>query len=205
MVSRWRRERGGIVIDLQIGDGSTVRLAGGVGLLFVDETGTEDMSDRGAHFFGLAGCFIGASEYGRAIEGPWSVVEGAFRPENRPLHASKLRDVSAEQVQTIGTFFESGKFGRLAAVCSKATRNETKMDLFDLTATCFDARIRHLFGKLGILPTKFAIIVEHSTRLASRYQSHFGKEFFDDGRGNRIPVEPYFQRKELKRPLKARP
>ena len=91
-------------------------------LLFVDETGTEDLSDPNYPVFGLGGCAIRAEDYRQLVAGPWRVMKFRhFGGLEVPLHAAALRPTST-QVQAIGEVFRTAQFHRLAAVASTSTR-----------------------------------------------------------------------------------
>lgn len=185
------------MISFALSDGIEEQFEGSTALVFVDETGIEDLSDPKAPFFGLAGCIVGASIYQKAIDEPWEKVEQAFPNQNNPLHAATLdmKTISESQLSSVADFFLYGQFGRVAAVATRATKNETNLELFDLVARTLKERIRDFLKICAVLPTRIAFVVEHSERLENLYETHFGHDSFDDGRGNFIPFDPYFQPK----------
>lgn len=152
------------MISFGLSDGTEEQFEDSTVLVFVDETGIEDLSDPKAPFFGLAGCIVGASIYQKAIDEPWTRVEQEFPNQNKPLHAAalNLKTTSESQLQSVADFFCRGQFGRVAAVATRATQNETILDLFDLVHCSFENRIRDFLKKCNVLPTRIAFVVEHS-------------------------------------------
>ncbi|HWL85178.1 MAG TPA: DUF3800 domain-containing protein [Polyangiaceae bacterium] len=91
-------------------------------LLFIDETGTDDLSDPKYPVFGLGGCAVRADDYREFVAGPWRVMKARhFGGLEVPLHAAALKFTQG-QAEAIGELFRTGRFYRVAAVASKATK-----------------------------------------------------------------------------------
>src|SRR5579864_446483 len=89
-------------------------------MIFIDETGHEELSDKDFPFFGYGGCLTFAVDYGNAIVNPWKAVERAFPSDMLPLHASSLKPalLTNAHFEALIGFFSNNVFGRFAAICS---------------------------------------------------------------------------------------
>jgi len=105
-------------------------------LVFIDETGHEELADaRNPVFgFGAAGCI--ASAYRERVAEPWwSMKASAFGGRDQPLHAVEVeRAVTPVQIQALKAFFETAAFFRLAAVLSDSTRVTGVINLYEAAA-----------------------------------------------------------------------
>lgn len=80
----------GLVIQLE--NGSSVSLEPSCYCVFIDETGTETLSDPKYPIFGFGGCGILASHYKGWLMLPWKrMKQGYFGDTDIPIHAVDIK------------------------------------------------------------------------------------------------------------------
>src|SRR5476651_2277691 len=88
-------------------------------LIFIDETGHEELADPNFPVFGLAGCVVTGKEYDSVVKQPWkSIYADHFDNRQKPLHACEAKMYSSKQKEAIGNFFKKQPFLRVATVTS---------------------------------------------------------------------------------------
>jgi hypothetical protein len=176
-------------------------------LVFVDETGQEELTDPKYPIFGLAGIATSVEQYRYVREGWISLKEKHFGGGGVKLHASELRNPSSEQTHAIGEFFREGTFFRFACVASKAG---------DASRTSYYAAVAEsVASSLLTLPIarqamRIALVREDSQRgekLAKRYFQKFNaftlmrpSEDGPDYAVREIPIVHVVGSKKLKEP-----
>jgi uncharacterized protein DUF3800 len=134
-------------------------------IFFIDETGHEEFADPNYRVFGLAGCGILAGAVEGVVKAPWRAMkEKYFGGANVPLHASDLRNPSAEQLKAIGTFFREQEFCRFGVTITASTRLPDKMDPYAPVAGALRKRWEELVPRFNPMPTELALIYEASQR-----------------------------------------
>jgi Protein of unknown function (DUF3800) len=95
-------------------------------MFFIDETGHEEFADPNYPVFGIGGCAILAGAAKEHLKKPWRDIKANhFGSADAPLHASDLKNPSADQIEAIATFFRRQMFGRFAVtITSNATLPE---------------------------------------------------------------------------------
>lgn len=144
-------------------------------MIFVDETGNENLSDPNAPFFGIGGCFCGAGEYFSKIHTPWKKVEELFLPEQRPLHAADLnpKTMREEQFEALESFFSKETFGRFAAVVKADVIIEPEVDIIHLLVRATLNQIIEIISESREEYFQVFICIEHSQRLVKYYADYF--------------------------------
>ena len=67
-------------------------------LLFIDETGHEQLTDPNYPIFGMGGCAVMGNSYEHIIREPWRELKAQhFGGPDVPLHASDLCGISKPQ------------------------------------------------------------------------------------------------------------
>src|SRR5262249_13665436 len=90
--------------------------------VYIDETGSESLSDPAYPVFGLGGCAIEGSRFYEAIEKPWKDLKARhFGGAAKPLHASEIDLANTAGVQALGRFFAEQQFMRFATVFGSST------------------------------------------------------------------------------------
>lgn len=175
-----------------------IRLPGDTLLVFLDETGSEDLSDPVHPVFGLGGCVTTAGQYGSILDVPWKRLKEQHFPDVKgALHAADLRP-SAEGAQAIGDFFRERRFGRVAALISNRTDISVEHHRYQLTVTALVKRIDAV--ALTFWPFSSALIVIESSARADRLAKHFLGPYDRfvaeaDGIQAKIPVRTAFSQK----------
>ena len=160
-------------------------------LIFIDETGVEDMTDPNAPFFGFGGCLCPVPNYSSWIEDPWNEVQNLFPEETLPLHAADLRpnNLSEKQLEAISNFFVTRNFQCFAAVASNQIMNETEENLFHILATQTYQLISNLTQHIrGIDFQQVVMMFEHSQKLDKFMADYFQRYNFKKGNGVRVPT-----------------
>lgn len=159
-------------------------------LVFVDETGHEDLSDPNAPFFGLAGCVCAAGDYNKVIDAPWRTVERTFPTHMLPLHAAELRpeQMRPEQFASLEGFFANGAFGRFATVAKRGIENEPKVSLINLLVQQTFKRVLNLIKKSSRDFSQLIIVIEHCERLDKQYATFFRGYHLSRKDGTVIPT-----------------
>lgn len=156
-------------------------------LVFVDETGSEDLSDPHHPVFGLGGCAIRAEEYKEIIAGPWRVLKMRhFGGLNVPLHASDLGKPTDEQIAALATFFRDTEFYRLAGVMDVTTRLDSDgFSKYDVVAGMLARNLAIIVERAR--PTGISVIFESSRRGDRLAKAFFGRLRLDSG-GSALPA-----------------
>ena len=112
-------------------------------LIFLDETGHEEIADKNFPIFGFGGCLIRTIDYQREVIIPWKKVTDTFPPEMIPLHASELdpKKMTSQQFNELSAFFSKNQFGRFSAVVTNKTIVQSKYKLMDIVAVLIHKRI----------------------------------------------------------------
>lgn len=133
-------------------------------LVFLDETGVETLTDPNAPFFGIGGLVIVARDYFSQVEKPWhQLKEKYFGGIVEPLHAADLRYPSKEIIESLNSYFESNRFGRIAVTCTDKTINETGIRVEEIILAAMWDRIATVANNMSW--KEILIIFEENHRL----------------------------------------
>ena len=145
-------------------------------VVFVDETGHENLSESDA-VFGVGGIIVHGATYSKVVEEPWLRTRSkiGFAPDE-PLHASTDFDRYKNHLDLLAEFFRQGAFIRHVSIVDDATKST--FDPF-ITATCagfFRNVCRALVHATQFVQIdRVVYIVEHSERLHSSYAKLVGE------------------------------
>lgn len=121
------------VLTLNFSDGSSHDVPPDAALVFVDETGSEQLLDPIYPIFGLGGCCILAKDYYEIMAKPWSNIKRKyFKKSDQPLHATDITFESCH-FEAYNNFFSSQNFGRFTVIASTNTTIEPPIDLIQTT------------------------------------------------------------------------
>jgi hypothetical protein len=172
-------------------------------LVFVDETGEENFSDKSHPVFGLGGCAVLAADYEAAIYNPWrQLKEEHFASFNLPLHANEIRKPTAAQLNALVNFFASGQFSRFAAVASSQTDFPDSVTPYQIVARAMLRRIERVALKYDF--TGVAIMLEANARsdgLAEKYLGPYSTIRVEQSRlCTEFPIRHFLAPKSLHEP-----
>jgi hypothetical protein len=159
-------------------DDGTTNMADDVLLIFIDETGQENLQDQNFPIFGFAGCMCVARDYANLIDTPWREVQKRF-PTDIPLHAADLRpeDTTREQLDALNTFFTDNAFGRFAAIISDKAVYQVPVPIFHALAVVTYKRICEVASMMNF--DEVVMIFEASERTDKLMSSYFSRYDFE--------------------------
>ena len=139
-------------------------------MVFIDETGSDSLSDKRYPIFGLGGCAVLVSDYEKLISIPWDNLKNDyFGGADKPLHASELKSPTPQQFKALNDFFKDNSFFRIAGIACKNSTIDSDIGIYEIVATCLIKLITKIrIGKI----TSIALIIEESSRdykLVKRY------------------------------------
>ena len=192
-------------VSFSLDDGSTITCPDFSLMVFVDETGHEELSDKDFPFFGYGGCLTFAVDYSNAIVNPWKAVERAFPFDMLPLHASSLKParLTNAHFEALNGFFSENVFGRFAAICSdKTSWVGTQEETIFYMIVAVNKRIHEIMQTIlnhGLIVSEIFMFIEHSKRTADKIAEYFSRCNFKFG-SQPVVVHRYFMTKALNEP-----
>jgi hypothetical protein len=171
-------------------EGEEVPIAETSLLIFIDETGHEELSDPDFPVFGFGGCVCLARDYIDIVHVPWGKVESQFSNDKLPLHASDLRpsDVTKKQISAISSFFTSQTFSRFACVITGSAIHNIDQPIFHTMALATYARIRDVAKEFQF--DNIVMIFEDSTRTNLLMADYFSRYEFNENDA-KIPIQRF--------------
>ena len=163
-------------------DGSVLNVSPNSALIFLDETGDEQLKDPKYPIFGLGGCCIIAKNYLSLIDRPWSKIKlEMFNLKNKPLHAAG-NSFSYKQITAINNFFLSNGFGRFTTISSINTQIDTKLKMEQVVFYSFCTRVLEIIRWYEF--DNIIVIYDNSERLKPKLQKYasgieFSEKFND--------------------------
>jgi hypothetical protein len=113
-------------------------------MVFIDDTGNVDLSDKNYPLFGLGGCIVLSDNYDKEIVKPWlKLKDSKFEGKDNQLHATGLRPTN-KQKTALNNFFRTKKFKRFACVYDKSTTLINVKDIFLSMVGCLRSHITAL-------------------------------------------------------------
>lgn len=183
-------------------DGHDYKIQEKTALVFIDETGEENLSDSKYPIFGFGGCLILAKDYRTEILEPWKhMKETYFSKIKGALHASNLRNPTNEQLNALNSFFSTYRFGRFATLISDKTVFDLQYNLFQIATASLYQRINDILRNTDF--KNVVMIFEESERINHLYEQYFSSfNIEEDVNGNKgnIEVERYFMKKSSSEP-----
>ncbi len=151
-------------------DGSVINVSPNSALVFLDETGDEQLKDPKYPIFGLGGCCILAKNYFILIDRPWSKMKlKMFNLKNKPLHAAG-NSFSYKQITAINNFFLSNEFGRFTTISSLNTQIDTILKMEQVVFYSFCKRVLEIIKWYEF--ENIIVIYDNSERLKPKLQEY---------------------------------
>lgn len=164
-------------------------------LIFLDETGHEELRDPNYPIFGYGGCMLPAKLYSSNIVNPWDMIKkNYFNMQNKPLHAADLNRPTPKQLEAMNRFFSTFEFGRFAAVITDKSINNSNADFYHIMAGAIYKRIEKILSVTSF--TDIVMIFESSQR-TDTLMSHFFSQFkFMKDNAQGVPIQHYIMDKK---------
>ena len=169
-------------------------------LVYLDETGQEEMKDLQCPIFGMGGCAVLCGTAHRLLDEPWRMMkQDYFGNCEFPFHAtSTLGSATAGQRAAVVEYFKSTLISRFAAVIRfNSFLSPTLSPYQIITAVMFN-----MIGKVAnAYPLdSLALIFESSERGDPLVQRWFSTMRADDGHGKPLHVDFAFMDKARRDP-----
>jgi hypothetical protein len=156
-------------------------------MVFIDETGQEDLADPNYQVFGFGGCLIPATAVEEYLAGPWRALKAAhFGGSDVPLHAADLSNPTSLQLGALANFFETQKFGRFAATVTSKSLLPAGIVPYDVLPAALRRRWAELASRVQPTPVEVALLHEASQRGDPLVERYFGPTFFQV---NGVPIK----------------
>jgi hypothetical protein len=171
-------------------------------LFFIDETGSESLSDPAFPIFGFGSCAVVGRDYRSAVVEPWREMKALrFGGARSAMHASGGPTPDAAQLVALSEFFARERYFRLGAVVKKST----EMSGFDDIHDAASGALQMLIGQLVqlVLPTRVLFFFEDSERGRPLIMKNFGSLRIDRREGDRVeplPIVQYLMDKRSQEP-----
>lgn len=151
-------------------DGTSFKVSPDSALVFLDETGDSQLSDKNYPIFGFGGCCILAKDYMDAIHNPWSnLKKNHFELKDKPLHAADIK-FNNNQITELNNFFITHQFGRFAVLMSKNTSIDFELSPEYIVYADFYNRIIEILKYYNF--ENIVIIYEDSKKLKPKLESY---------------------------------
>jgi len=171
-------------------------------LIFIDETGNEDLSDPKNPTFGRGGCGSLVTEYKLRIAKPWRRLKrDRLGGAAKPFHATDFEQTRPTMRQITGiNAFLALPFWRFAAMCDSRTELPAGIDAHKAISLVTMNHFARLVSRcdVGVV----ALIFEGSDRGDSLVERDYDLASMDlkNIRGRRVEVEGCFMPKGAKEP-----
>jgi hypothetical protein len=172
-------------------------------LLFIDETGEENLSDPNFPIFGFGAVGLPVSLYVSNIVKPWIYIKGkAFGGEAQNMHAADLHNPSGEQLKLLNKFFTSCAFCRIGSILSDKTAFECHTDIYNLSVRMFYSRVIDVLKHTSF--SNIYMIFEDSQRNNPLNKDYFSRYKFhkkgDSGESIEVGCEKFIMSKNEREP-----
>jgi len=169
-------------------------------LIFLDETGHEELRDPQYPVFGIGGCAVMGFAYDRFIRNPWKKMKADyFGGHDVALHATGMHSINKDQIEALSNFFLTNPFSRFCAIMKITTSiiGKTKLNPYQIVCGTVGKRIE----KISIYYpfNSLVMIFESSDRTDFLAAENFGsmRALID---GEKIPVNKFRMNKSLREP-----
>jgi hypothetical protein len=168
-------------------------------LVFVDDTGHEELVQPKFPVFGFGGCAVIGSLYESIIKQPWlSLKSLSFGDSSKALHACNWNDYNPEQKEAIGSFFRMQQFSRFGVVLKNTTILPTEFLRYQIVFGVLEERLRRIVEISEVKNVSVTFESSQRTdRLAKKYSS---KWKFLNRRQQQVCVERHFISKSTQEP-----
>ena len=183
--------------------GESLKIVPGMLLVFVDETGIEDLSDPKNPTFGRGGCAVLAEEYDSKIKKPWKKLKRErLGGASKPFHATEFEQTrpTMRQIGGINQFLKR-PFWRFAVMCDSRTALPPGIDAHKAISMVTVRFIERLVADMGKIHS-IALVFESSERGDDLVKRDFdlAKMELRNAAGNRVEVDGYFMPKKSMEP-----
>jgi len=159
-----------VQFTLNFDDGSLLDVSPNSVLVFLDETGDEQLNDPKYPLFGFGGCCILARDYYDIIDKPWlKMKHEKFDLTSNSLHATGS-NFTSDQLSALNIFFLSNTFGRFATIASKNSNVDTRLKLEQIVYYSFYFRVCEIIKWYEF--ENIIIIYEDSIRLKPKLEKY---------------------------------
>lgn len=181
---------------------STLQLPTRSLLIFIDETGNEDLSDPNNPTFGRGGCGVLFPEYQSRIGKPWRRLKRTRLGGNlKPFHATEFEQTrpTLRQISGINEFLARPVW-RFATMCDVRTQLPEGIDAHKAVSLVTIAYFSRLVSKADV--DVLALIFEGSQRGDSLVKRDYDLATMDlkNSRGRRVWIEGCFMPKGVMEP-----
>jgi hypothetical protein len=151
-----------------------------------------DEFDRQVFRLSLAHKYAEATEIAKwwhpVLRQPWRDMKARhFGGADVPVHASDLRAPTAQQVATLGEFFERQPFGRFAVTMTRNTELPGRLTPIQVMPGLLRRRWEELTPRFNPPPVEVAFIHEASNRADALLERYFGESVVTID-GKRVPA-----------------
>ncbi|GLS18129.1 hypothetical protein GCM10007874_11450 [Labrys miyagiensis] len=185
-----------------MGDENVLRLPPRSMIVFIDETGNEDLSDPKNPTFGRGGCGVLFPDYKNIIAKPWRRLKRErLGGTNRPFHATEFEQTRPTNYQISGiNSFLSLRFWRFAAMCDSRTQLPLGLDAHAAISLMTLSYLQKELARYDV--DVLALVFERSERGDSLVKRDFNlsQAAFRNVRGQPIELEGCFMEKSQMEP-----
>ncbi len=190
-------------ITLNTSSGESITLDDNALLVFIDETGCEDLKDPQNLSFGRAGCAIFSRHYNKIIRIPWqNMKKEFFGGMNVPWHTADIK-FSEPQINAVNKFVKK-PFTRFGKICTSKTFIDEKFTVHKTISELFiQQTIPQLIEKFKRI-SRICFIFESSKRLNRLVEAEFSsdriRKHIDKKYNFSMPIDCFFLDKTLNEP-----
>jgi len=190
-------------MELLLDTGATLALEPTAVLVFVDETGHEELTQPRYPLFGLGGCVVRVAEYRSLIWEPWRALKRQHLSDaDAALHANEVDPSDRALMESLGAFFKAQPFGRIASIVSDRTSLVGQLRPYDAVGVSLAARFAAVANWIRF--TRVDWFFESSDRTDAIAEQLFGhlelKDRLPGGTDQDIPSGWHFLPKRLREP-----
>lgn len=158
-------------------------------LIFLNETGHEQLSDPQYPVFGIGGCAVMGSAYDQFIKTPWKKMKADyFGGHNVALHAADLHSITKEQIDALAYFFKANPFSRFAAIMKITTSISGEITPYQIISGSVAKRIEKISSIYPFHSIKMIFESSNRTDLLAAKHFEYLRAMVD---GQEIPVNKY--------------
>ena len=169
-------------------------------LIYLDETGQEELKDQQYPIFGIGGCAVLCQTTHRLLDKPWREMKKVyFGNEDFSFHASStLASATAQQRSAICHFFKNALISRFAAILRVNTVLSPELIPYQVISSA----VFSMIGKICIpYPLdSIALIYESSQRGNPLFQRWFTSLRIEDEHRKQLPIHFCVMDKTVKEP-----
>lgn len=188
-------------LQLDTSDGMSSEIGDDALLIWIDETGNEDLSDKNYPLFGLGGCVVEAGHYLKAVSQPWQRIRRKVFGDVSSLHANELHPTN-QQIAALSRFFDYGAFGRVASIVPASARIAPSLETYQACSVALGHRISAVANHMHY--SSVVLLVEDSERGNVSAEKWLGRisvsRSYNGGPAQEVPMQHFFLPKHLNEP-----